>query len=109
MPMGNGMQEGNVLGPIQNKMQFDKVNELVEDAKANGATIIRGGKPMDGAGYFYPITLLSTKVLENRTFGWPLPTQWSERVSFLDHFWLLLHGLSHFRGYRRCGWRLLFL
>ncbi|MEO1449893.1 MAG: aldehyde dehydrogenase family protein, partial [Bacteroidota bacterium] len=29
MPMGNGMEEGVLLGPIQNRMQYDKVNELV--------------------------------------------------------------------------------
>jgi len=48
MPMGNGMDEGIVLGPIQNEMQFAKVSELVEDAKANGARIVTGGAPLDG-------------------------------------------------------------
>jgi len=78
MPMGNGMEEGNVLGPIQNKMQFDKVNDLVEDAKANGATIIRGGQPMDGPGYFYPITLIGNvdngnRIVDEEQFGPVLP------------------------------------
>ncbi|MEL6987564.1 MAG: aldehyde dehydrogenase family protein [Bacteroidota bacterium] len=78
MPMGNGMDEGIVLGPIQNKMQFDKVNELVEDAKANGATIIRGGSPLDGPGYFYPITLIGNvdnghRIVDEEQFGPVLP------------------------------------
>ncbi|MEN0046250.1 MAG: aldehyde dehydrogenase family protein [Bacteroidota bacterium] len=78
MPMGNGMEEGIVLGPIQNKMQFDKVNDLVEDAKANGATIIRGGSPMGGAGYFYPITLVGdidngSRLVDEEQFGPVLP------------------------------------
>ncbi|EDM44314.1 aldehyde dehydrogenase [unidentified eubacterium SCB49] len=78
MPMGNGMDEGVLLGPIQNKMQFDKVNNLVEDAKANGATIIRGGSPMDGAGYFYPITLVGdidngARLVDEEQFGPVLP------------------------------------
>lgn len=78
MPMGNGMDEGILLGPIQNKMQFDKVNELVEDAKANGATVIRGGSPMGGSGYFYPITLLGnvdngTRIVDEEQFGPVLP------------------------------------
>ena len=78
MPMGNGMKEGIVLGPVQNKMQFDKVNDLVEDAKANGATVIRGGSPMEGNGYFYPITLLGdvdngNRIVDEEQFGPVLP------------------------------------
>ena len=74
MPMGNGMNEDIVLGPIQNKMQFDKVNDLVEDAKAQGATVIRGGSPMEGPGYFYPITLLGNvdngnRIVDEEQFG----------------------------------------
>ncbi|MEM1323603.1 MAG: aldehyde dehydrogenase family protein [Bacteroidota bacterium] len=78
MPMGNGMDEGIVLGPIQNQMQFDKVNELVEDAKANGGTIIRGGSPLGGPGYFYPITLIGnvdngSRIVDEEQFGPVLP------------------------------------
>ncbi|MEO1514593.1 MAG: aldehyde dehydrogenase family protein [Bacteroidota bacterium] len=78
MPMGNGMEEGIVLGPIQNQMQFDKVNELVEDAKSNGASIIRGGSPMGGSGHFYPITLVGdidngARLVDEEQFGPVLP------------------------------------
>ncbi|MEO1628865.1 MAG: aldehyde dehydrogenase family protein, partial [Bacteroidota bacterium] len=78
MPMGNGMEEGIVLGPIQNQMQFDKVNELVEDAKSNGASIIRGGSPMEGSGHFYPITLVGdidngARLVDEEQFGPVLP------------------------------------
>ena len=78
MPMGNGLEEGNVLGPIQNKMQFDKVNDLVEDAKQNGAHVIRGGKPLPGKGYFYPITFLGNvdngmRIVDEEQFGPVLP------------------------------------
>lgn len=78
MPMGNGMEEGIVLGPIQNKMQFDIVNELVEDAKSNNAEVICGGSPMEGSGYFYPITLLGNvdnghRIVDEEQFGPVLP------------------------------------
>jgi len=78
MPMGNGMEEGIVLGPVQNKMQYDKVSELVEDAKAQGASVIRGGSPMEGPGYFYPITLIGnvdngTRIVDEEQFGPVLP------------------------------------
>ncbi|MEM6878714.1 MAG: aldehyde dehydrogenase family protein, partial [Bacteroidota bacterium] len=78
MPMGNGLKEGILLGPIQNQMQFNKVNELVEDAKANGAEVIRGGSPMEGEGYFYPITLIGnidngSRLVDEEQFGPVLP------------------------------------
>ncbi|MEL7062406.1 MAG: aldehyde dehydrogenase family protein [Bacteroidota bacterium] len=78
MPMGNGMEEGILLGPVQNAMQFNKVKDLVEDAKSNGATVIRGGSPMEGPGYFYPITLLGnvdngSRIVDEEQFGPVLP------------------------------------
>ena len=78
MPMGNGLEEGMVFGPVQNKKQLDIVDTLVEDAKANGADIIRGGSPQGGAGYFYPITLVGnvdngTRLVDEEQFGPVLP------------------------------------
>ena len=78
MPMGNGMDENILLGPVQNKMQYDKVNELVEDAKQQGATVHRGGSPLEGDGYFYPITLIGgldngSRLVDEEQFGPVLP------------------------------------
>lgn len=78
MPMGNGMDEGIVLGPLQNEMQFNKVKELVEDAKANGATIHSGGAPLDGPGYFYPVTVVGNvdngdRIVDEEQFGTAIP------------------------------------
>ncbi|HEX5737084.1 MAG TPA: aldehyde dehydrogenase family protein, partial [Hydrogenophaga sp.] len=56
MPMGDGLQPGTVMGPIQNRMQFDKVSTLVESARAGGATIVCGGEATAGPGNFYPLT-----------------------------------------------------
>jgi acyl-CoA reductase-like NAD-dependent aldehyde dehydrogenase len=78
MPMGNGMDAGIAMGPIQNRMQFDKVVALVEQAKAGGATIVCGGKPKDGPGYFYPLTLVTdisdgAALVDQEQFGPVLP------------------------------------
>lgn len=78
MPMGNGMEENILLGPIQNRMQYDKVNALVEDAKKQGATVHRGGSPLGGDGYFYPITLIGGldnghRLVDEEQFGPVLP------------------------------------
>lgn len=60
MPMGVGLEEQNVLGPLQNEMQFNVVDRLVESAKASGARVVMGGNPdREATGYFYPTTLIA--------------------------------------------------
>ncbi len=78
MPMGDGMQPGMVMGPIQNRMQFDKVSRLVERARAEGATIVCGGTPKPGPGNFYPLTLVTdiadgAALVDEEQFGPVLP------------------------------------
>lgn len=78
MPMGDGSDEGIVLGPLQNEMQRNKVIELVEDAKANGATVVCGGEKPSGDGLFYPITLIKdiadgSRLVDEEQFGPVLP------------------------------------
>ncbi|CAL8895960.1 aldehyde dehydrogenase family protein [Kocuria varians] len=71
MPMGNGREEQNVLGPLQNKQQYDIVAGLVEDAKQGGGRVLMGGDPdPDQPGYFYPTTLVADLPNDN-----PLVTQ----------------------------------
>lgn len=60
MPMGVGLDEQNVLGPLQNKAQYDIVADLVQKAKDSGARILLGGDPDESAkGFFYPTTLVA--------------------------------------------------
>lgn len=60
MPMGVGLEEQNVLGPLQNRAQFDVVDRLVEAAKSSGARVVLGGDPDRSAvGNFYPTTLIA--------------------------------------------------
>jgi acyl-CoA reductase-like NAD-dependent aldehyde dehydrogenase len=77
-PVGNGLDENVVFGPLQNRMQYDKVVALVEDAKANGARILCGGTPPGGPGHFYPLTLVAdiedgTRLVDEEQFGPALP------------------------------------
>jgi acyl-CoA reductase-like NAD-dependent aldehyde dehydrogenase len=78
-PMGNGLDETSVLGPLQNKQQFDIVNRLVESAKDSGARVLLGGNPaQDQPGYFYPTTLVAdidndNPLVAEEQFGPALP------------------------------------
>jgi len=79
MPMGVGLDENNVLGPLQNKAQYDIVADLVKDAVDSGATVLLGANPDDSAaGYFYPTTLISdidpgNRLVTEEQFGPALP------------------------------------
>ena len=78
MPLGNGLDEANVLGPVQNKMQYDKVKELVADAVASGAKVLLGANPEEGPGFFYPTTILADctddmRIVAEEQFGPALP------------------------------------
>jgi acyl-CoA reductase-like NAD-dependent aldehyde dehydrogenase len=76
--VGDGFEKDVQYGPIQNKMQYDRVVELVEDAKKAGAKVHAGGSPMAGPGYFYPLTILSNvkegvRIVDEEQFGPVLP------------------------------------
>lgn len=79
MPMGVGTDENNVLGPLQNKAQFDIVDRLVESAKSSGAKVMVGGNPdRDQPGYFYPATIVAdidndNPLVQEEQFGPALP------------------------------------
>jgi acyl-CoA reductase-like NAD-dependent aldehyde dehydrogenase len=78
VPMGDGMDETVQLGPIQNEMQFNRVCELVEDAKQHGGRILCGGARTGTTGYFYPITFIAdvkegVRLVDEEQFGPVLP------------------------------------
>ena len=79
MPMGVGLDEVNVLGPLQNRQQFDIVARLVDAARDSGARILLGGNPeADQPGYFYPTTLVAdidndNPLVAEEQFGPALP------------------------------------
>ncbi len=75
IPVGDGMDETSILGPIQNKMQFDKVSRLVADAKERGQVLL-GGAP--GDGLFFPPTIIAglqngDPLVDEEQFGPALP------------------------------------
>ena len=77
--MGNGLDEQNVLGPVQNKKQFDIVAGLVEDARKRGGRVVTGGTPATELGpLFYPVTIVADlndgdPLVDEEQFGPALP------------------------------------
>ena len=72
--VGNGLDAGTELGPMQNKMQYDKVVGLIEDTKKAGATFLAGGEIPPGPGYFLPPSLVTdiaddSRLVQEEQFG----------------------------------------
>jgi succinate-semialdehyde dehydrogenase/glutarate-semialdehyde dehydrogenase len=57
--MGRGTQPGVDVGPLIDPDAVAKADRLVTDARKRGATVRLGGEIPDGAGYFYPPSLLT--------------------------------------------------
>lgn len=78
IPVGDGMDEENLIGPLSNAPQLKTVKEFVENARNEGATILCGGEPLAGSGYFYPLTLVADvtddmELVKEEQFGTALP------------------------------------
>ena len=57
--VGKGTKKGVDVGPLINAKARDGVDELVDDAVAKGATVLTGGGPRPGRGWFYQPTVLA--------------------------------------------------
>jgi len=72
--LGNGLDPSVKLGPLINAKQLAKVQELVDDAVAKGASVALGGQAPGGPGTFYPATVLAdvpadARILREEVFG----------------------------------------
>jgi acyl-CoA reductase-like NAD-dependent aldehyde dehydrogenase len=73
----DGSKQGTQVGPVQNRMQFEKVKALLDDAKQRG-TVLAGGEPLDRPGYFIPPTIVrdlddDAPLVREEQFGPVLP------------------------------------
>ncbi|WP_412518192.1 aldehyde dehydrogenase family protein [Actinomadura madurae] len=71
--MGDPLDAATNLGPLISAAQRDRVQALV-DGVPGRAKVVLGGRPADGAGYFYPPTLVtgleqSDEIVQTEIFG----------------------------------------
>lgn len=59
--IGNGMDEGVLLGPLVNEQQYHKVLDAIEKGRSEGATLITGGKRPEGLdkGFYVEPTIFA--------------------------------------------------
>lgn len=78
--VGDPAEDGIDLGPIQNRMQFDKVSDLIADCKARGYTLHQGSLDASARnrGLFVPVTIVdnppdAARIVQEEPFGPVLP------------------------------------
>lgn len=74
--VGNGLEAE--LGPLQNRMQYEKVSALLKDSREAGLKFLLGGEPTQQPGYFIPVTLIDNppedaRCVVEEAFGPVLP------------------------------------
>ena len=76
--VGAGLDPETTFGPIQNKVQYEKVKGLIADAVAQGGQIITAAKNVPEKGYFVAPTLVTNvdngiALVDEEQFGPVLP------------------------------------
>ena len=80
LKIGNGMDEGVVLGPLSTAKRLEEIEKLVETTKKEGAKVLMGGKRPSGfnKGYFYEPTFFDDvkddfTIMKEEPFGPLIP------------------------------------
>ncbi|MFB4350104.1 NAD-dependent succinate-semialdehyde dehydrogenase [Microbacterium sp. CR_7] len=74
MKVGRGTEDGVAIGPLIDEDAVAKAEELVGDAVERGATLLAGGKALEGVGTYYEPTVLTdvvpgSAILREEIFG----------------------------------------
>ncbi|MFF9059373.1 NADP-dependent succinic semialdehyde dehydrogenase [Streptomyces sp. NPDC101213] len=98
--VGDPLEEETEVGPLATEQGRADLEELVDDARRSGATVLCGGERPDGPGWYYPPTVLAgvdreMRVHREEAFG-PVATLY--RAADLDEAVLIANdspfGLS---------------
>ncbi|MEU9892477.1 NADP-dependent succinic semialdehyde dehydrogenase [Streptomyces phaeochromogenes] len=66
LTVGDPLDENTDVGPLSTEQGRGDLEELVDDAVESGATVLCGGERPDGAGWYYPPTVLADITPEMR-------------------------------------------
>lgn len=72
--VGDGLAADTQYGPIQNRMQYERVLGILEDTKRRGGRFLSGGTVPQGNGYFFGPTLVAdlpddSRLVQEEQFG----------------------------------------
>lgn len=76
--VGPGKDPESALGPVQNRVQYERVLKVLDSVKSGQGRIVAGGEIAEGKGYFIPPTVVADvqegcPLVDDETFGPLLP------------------------------------
>jgi acyl-CoA reductase-like NAD-dependent aldehyde dehydrogenase len=97
--VGDGLQQGTQLGPLQNRMQYEKVMGLVRDAADYGTVMNQGGDKPEKGFFIRPVIVRDiadgNRLVDEEQFGPILPViKYSDTEDALARANSSLHGLG---------------
>lgn len=99
--VGDGAEADTHLGPIQNSMQYGKVQAYFADCHVNGYTFAVGGDIDEtAAGWFVPVSLVDnppedSRIVREEPFGPILPLlRWSDEADVIARANDTIYGLG---------------
>lgn len=99
--VGDGADDGTTLGPIQNSMQYEKVQDYFSDCQNKGYSFAVGGEIDNSAsGWFVPVTLVDnppedSRIVQEEPFGPILPLlKWSDEDDVIARANDTIYGLG---------------
>ncbi|KAG8781025.1 hypothetical protein FRC12_022318, partial [Ceratobasidium sp. 428] len=101
--VGDGAREGTQLGPVQNKILFDKLRGIFEDTRTRGCKFALGGEFPTLAsvrGMFVPITIVDNppedaRIVQEEQFGPIVPLlRWSDEEDVVRRANATEYGLA---------------
>jgi len=97
---GDGMVEGNFMGPIQNSMQYEKVKGFFSDIEKDNLKVAVGGVNEDKPGYFITPTILdrpadTARIVVDEPFGPIVPAMsWKDEDEVIERANNTKYGLG---------------
>jgi 1-pyrroline dehydrogenase len=72
--VGDPQKDETEMGPVVSKEQFDRVSGFVDRARDGGASVLTGGEPIQGPGFFFKPTVITgvgqdAEIVRREVFG----------------------------------------
>ncbi|HET7160701.1 MAG TPA: NAD-dependent succinate-semialdehyde dehydrogenase [Burkholderiales bacterium] len=100
--VGNGLDKATQMGPLAHARRVDVMEAFMEDARAHGGEVVVGGARRQGAGFFFPPTVITglpdtAKLMTEEPFGPIAPlTRFTDREDAIRRANSLPYGLSSY-------------
>lgn len=74
LTVGNGLEQGTVLGPVVSAKQRDRIHSYLEIGREEGAELVQGGQTIEGNGYFVAPSIFANvrpdmRIVREEIFG----------------------------------------